>query len=139
QGQTILHNNTINKELGTLWKATSAEDRSAYEAMATKDKLRYLREMKEYKPVEGYRREVPRINAPKTANGAGAASVPLCRPAYSLFASQERRGVLESSSRPARARMSKIFGQRWHHLNPAEAQLYAELEEVDFLRYEEGA
>lgn len=42
----------IGKHIGELWKNLSAEDKKPYEEMAAKDKERYEREMKDYKPKE---------------------------------------------------------------------------------------
>jgi HMG (high mobility group) box len=53
-------NNAINKEVGREWHSMSAPQRAQYEALAVKDKTRYLTEMTAYRPTAGYEREAPR-------------------------------------------------------------------------------
>ena len=44
-----LNNNEINKVMGQRWKIADKQVRLKYEEMSRKDKLRYVREVEEYK------------------------------------------------------------------------------------------
>jgi hypothetical protein len=56
----IMLNKKINKEIGQEWKTLSPSQRKEYEALAVRDKARYLADMQLYKPTCGYERAVPR-------------------------------------------------------------------------------
>ncbi|CAM9779792.1 unnamed protein product [Chrysoparadoxa australica] len=134
-----------------MWKQLPSEEKTKYDQLATSDKLRYLHEMKTYQPTEGYECEAPRINLPaeamkgttgKKRKGTvtdGSSGLIRPKPAYTHFASQERRGVLASGSIKGKAQMSQVFGQRWQLMCEDEISMYYALEYADKARYEAQA
>ena len=80
--------NALNKLIGDIWKALSAEGRKPYDHLAAADKRRYLTELSSYNEVASVK--IPsRINPPPGFNFPDLHPMPMrTLTAYSIFAQQ---------------------------------------------------
>lgn len=149
-------NNEINKLIGKLWKSLPLKFRTIYEQRSWHDKLRYLEEMKQYCPTDGFKRKVPRIrpvdapprpvDLPKSfANRIAGTSIDYSacdkknpgddgkpESAYSVFFQQEYSRLLPQmtskyTSLESTCNITTMIAERWKAMCDDEKKLYDDI------------
>ena len=112
-----LSNNDLNKILGARWSALTLEEKAPYEEIASKDKARYMEE------VKAYNESSTEVIAPRLKGGNN--DVGTCYrsiTAYAQFAHVE--GVFVNRMAIGTSKMGKHLSVRWAHAPPQERELY---------------
>jgi len=129
------------KKIGAQWKAMSGAERSAYEIMAGKDKVRYEQQLQSYVKYEsdGIRNlttsnHMPNEPQKRRKRAANAPKHPVS--AYLFYVAEQRR--LLSMSNPGKSfkELATEIGGRWKSLAEEERMPYAESAARDKERYE---
>lgn len=114
----------IIKELGSVWRDMSEEEKQQYENKSLADKQRYEEEMANYTPP-------PEIASKKDSNKPKRG-----KSAYIFFCSDRRPYIKEENPQLNTKEITSILGKQWKSLSNDEKQPFLELAEEDKQRYE---
>jgi len=103
----------VMKLLGSKWKELT--DKSRYVSIATEDKLRYEKEMKEYTPPEEFQQEKPKKGGFKNA--------------FNYYMSEQSKIFKAENKNMKSTDTMKEAGKRWRSLTDEEKQPYKDMAE----------
>jgi hypothetical protein len=124
----------MGKLVGAKWNALPAEEKVKYEKMASSDKERYQREMKDYSPpAESKGAKGKATKKKKDANAPKNSLTSF------MFFSQEVRPKLKAEDPDLSfGDLGKKLGELFRALSPQEKEKYEKMAEKDKLRYKEA-
>jgi hypothetical protein len=120
----------ISKKLGEMWKEVDEELKTEYQEKAKQDKERYLIELEDYIPKEGYKNPKDKKKSKVKSNSPKRA-----RSAYIFFCKDNREEV--SSSGVKNTDILKKLGKMWKELDEKKKKKYVKMADQDKERYEE--
>lgn len=118
----------FSKHCSTKWRNLTGNDKKRYENIAAKDKTRFKKEMKKYKPsvaaIENSKRKVGKDpNKPKKALSS-----------FFMFCNQEREKIRAANPQWSVGQVAKELGSRWG--NCSNKTKFQKLAEQDKKRYQ---
>ncbi len=116
------------KKLGEMWKDADEDMKKEYQEKAATDKKRFVQEMEEYEPKEGFK-------CPKKSSKAERTSPKRARSAYIFFCSDKRAEVAAKGLK--NTEILKELGKMWSNLSEKKKKPYAKMAEEDKKRYDE--
>ena len=121
----------ITCELGRRWKIIKTDKKKykKYEELATKDKERYMSEMKKYKPSEGFEIKKGSNKDPNTPKR--------CKSAYLFFCNSVRNDIKQNNPELSNKDITKEMGRLWKIIKTDKKKYkkYEELANEDRERY----
>ena len=121
KGPSINPNDLLVK-IGQLWKTLDSNEREIYAERAKEDKIRYLRELKEF-----YEKFPCEKHGNKTKNNH------IKRPctAYALFLAENKKLMKEEDPKLRMVDIVKISAQKWKNLSEKEKEVYQNQAKID--------
>jgi hypothetical protein len=126
----------IGKELGKRWGVIKDCDKVKYEAMAKKDKERYDKAMKSYKPSKDFLEKLATFNAKKPKKKKDPNAPKRGLSSYMFFVKDFGKGLREKNPSWGVAEVGKELGKRWGEMSNKDKSKYTQLAAKDKERYE---
>ena len=117
----------IIKELGTLWRNLSEEDKAPYIEQSKKDKLRYEKEIKDYiaPDIDQTQKQKKKFSGPKRSLTS-----------YIYYCKEHREKIKEQNPDMSPKEITSLLGKQWRSLDEKGKKPYNKLAKKDKERYE---
>jgi upstream-binding transcription factor len=121
----------ITSLLGSLWKNLSEKDKSKYDALSQKDKIRYENDMESYTPPS-------KPEEPETTKKSKAVRTGPKRPlsSYMYFCQDTRESVKKQNPKMSGKEITSELGRQWKQLTDEQKHPFEDKARSDKERYE---
>jgi hypothetical protein len=123
----------IIKELGTMWRSLSDDEKTEYVNLANEDKERYEEEMKSYVPSE----DVAESTSKGKTKRKKATGPKKGLSAYIFFCKNVRDSIKKEQPDLSTKEITSALGKKWNSLSDKEKEPYVKLATEDKNRFEE--